>query len=161
MTLERNTGKKIDVDNIDLDLMKEKTTPDPGLIEFAHTVGSAIVKPTDAGKISGMAVTAMHDQTHRQFKQLYDQMQTLVEQARDLKNRVKLSERVYLAKINFEPVINHIYYLYQREDGTDFLSMIGPDEWGRVKPFAVFLGKIQLLSDHTWEILEGEELHTE
>jgi hypothetical protein len=159
--VERKPGKKIDVDNIDLDLMKEKTTPDPGLIEFAHTVGSAVVKPTDAGKIRGMAVTAMHDQTHRQYKQLYDQMQTLVEQARDLEYRVKLSERIYQAKINFQPVINHIYYLYQRKDTTDFLSMVGPDEWGRIKPFEVFLGKVQLLSDHTWEVLEGEGLESD
>jgi len=157
----QKTGKKIDVDNIDLELMKEKTTPDPGLIEFAHTVGSAIVKPTDAGKIKGKAVSAMHDQTHRQFRQLYEQMQTLVEQARDLKERVKLSERIYLAKINFEPVINHVYHLYQREDGTDFLSMISPEEWGRVKPFTSVLGKVQLLSDHTWEILEGDAIHSD
>ena len=159
--MAQKTGKRIDVDNIDLELMREKTTPDPGLIAFAHTVGSAIVKPTDAGKIRGKAVAAMHDQTHRQFRQLYDQMQTLVEQARDLEYRVKLSERIYLAKINFEPVINHVYYLYQRKDGTDFLSMVSPAEWGRVQPFEVFLGKVQLLSDHTWEVLEGEGPDTE
>ncbi len=140
-----------------MEKLKEKTTADPGLIEFAHTVGGAIIKPTDAGKIRGKAVSAMHDQTTRQFRQLYDQMQTLVQQARDLKERVNISERIYMAKINFDPVINHYYWLYQRKDGTDFLSMVGPEEWGRVKPFEKCLAKVQLLSDHTWEVLESEE----
>lgn len=140
-----------------MEKLKEKTTADPGLIEFAHTVGGALIKPTDAGKIRGKAVSAMHDQTTRQFRQLYDQMQTLVQQARDLKERVNISERIYMARINFDPVINHHYWLYQREDNTDFLSMIGPEEWGRVKPFKKCLARVQLLSDHTWEILESEE----
>lgn len=154
--MSERIGKKTDITVIDLERLKEKTTADPGLIEFAHTVGSALIKPTDQGRIKGVAISAMHDQTHRQFRQLYEQMQTLVAQARDLKERVAISERIYQAKINFEPVIHKEYYLYQRKDGSDFLSMVGYDEWGRVKPFEKFIAKVKLLSDHTWEVLEGD-----
>ena len=42
--------KKIDIDNIDLERMKDKVADLPGLIEYAHSVGSAIVKPEDKGK---------------------------------------------------------------------------------------------------------------
>lgn len=150
-------GTKIDVERIDLEKMREKTTADPGLIEFAHTVGSGLIKPTDQGKIKGMAVAAMHDQTSRQFKQLYDQMQVLVNQAKELKQRIEASERIYKAKISFQPVINHTYFLYQREDETDFLSMVAPDQWGRVKPFSKFIAELKLLSDHTWEVIPDEQ----
>ena len=148
-------GKEIDLSHVDLEKMRELTTADPGLIEFAHTVGGALVKPIDRGKIKGKAIAAMHDQTHRQFRQLYEQMQTLVDQARSLQNRVNISERIYQAKMSFEPVINHQYYLYERKNGEDLLSMVSPDEWGRKFPFNAFIAKVHLLSDHTWEVLES------
>ena len=53
-------GKKIDIDKIDLEKMKEGTTDKPGTIAFPHHSGSAIIKPTDRGKIKGRAVSAMH-----------------------------------------------------------------------------------------------------
>ncbi|MCR9251030.1 MAG: DUF2452 domain-containing protein [bacterium] len=158
--MSEKRGKKVDLSRVDMDRMKEMTVADPGLIEFAHTVGSALVKPIDQGKTKGKAIAAMHDQTHRQFKQLYDQMQTLVNQARDLQQRVDISERIYLAQMSFEPVINYDYYLYERKDGTDLLSMVSPQEWGKKFPFNLYIAHVKLLSDHTWEVIEspGQDL---
>jgi hypothetical protein len=144
---------KIDVDQIDLERMKEMTTENPGLLPYAHTSGGAIIKPEDKGKITGRAVAAMHSQTNMQMSQIYQQMQLLADQAKKIQKRVEVSERIYNASISFEPLINHIYYLYQKEDGTDFLSMIAPDEWGRKKGFASFVAEIKLLADHTWDVL--------
>ncbi|MEO1051293.1 MAG: DUF2452 domain-containing protein [Bacteroidota bacterium] len=149
--------KRYQLSDIEFEKQKEKITENPGLIAYPHHVGSAAIKPEDQGKIKGKAVAAMHDQTTRQMQQLYDQMQTLAQQAQALKKRVEISERIYLSHITFEPVIGKGYFLYQRKDGTDTLSMIGPDEWGKSFPFEAFLAKVQLLSDHTWEVLDGEE----
>jgi len=146
-------GKKIDVEKLDLELMKEKTTENPGILPYAHHSGSALIKPEDKGKITGRAVAAMHSQTDMQMAQIYDQMQLLAEQAKKIKARVEVSERIYQASISFEPLINHRYCLYQKTDGTDFLSMIAPEEWGRKKDWAHFIAEIKLLADHTWEIL--------
>ncbi|MCE2706991.1 MAG: DUF2452 domain-containing protein [Bacteroidota bacterium] len=146
-------GKKIDVEKLDLELMKEKTTENPGILPYAHHSGSALIKPEDKGKITGRAVAAMHSQTDMQMAQIYDQMQLLAEQAKKIKARVEVSERIYQASISFEPLINHRYFLYQKADGTDFLSMIAPEEWGRKKDWAHFIAEIKLLADHTWEIL--------
>ncbi|MEM9324547.1 MAG: DUF2452 domain-containing protein [Bacteroidota bacterium] len=148
---------KIDVSQIDLEKEKEKITDYPGLIQFAHSVGSAIVRPEDKGRIKGNAVAAMHDQTDRQFQQLFEQMQTLVQQANYLKKRVEMSERIYLATMSFQPVIGKEYHLYQRKTGEDILSMVSLEEWGRSFPFEKYVGKVRLLSDHTWEIIETTE----
>jgi hypothetical protein len=145
--------QKIDIDRIDLDRMKEMTTENPGLLPYAHTSGGAIIRPEDKGKITGRAVSAMHSQTDMQMAQIYQQMQLLADQAKLIQKRVEVSERIYQASIGFEPLINHIYYLFEKEDGTDFLSMIAPEEWGRRKGFASFVAEIKLLADHTWEIL--------
>lgn len=147
------TGKKIDVDRIDLDRMKEKTTETPGLLPYAHHSGSAIIKPEDKGKITGRAVAAMHSQTDMQMAQIYDQMRLLADQAKKIQSRIEVSERIYQASIAFEPLINHRYFLYQKADGSDFMSMIAPEEWGRKKDWAAFVAEIKLLADHTWDIL--------
>jgi cellobiose-specific phosphotransferase system component IIA len=147
------TGKKIDVDRIDLDRMKEKTTETPGMLPFAHHSGSALIKPEDKGKITGRAVAAMHSQTDMQMAQIYDQMRLLADQAKKIQSRIEVSERIYQASIAFEPLINHRYFLYQKADGVDFMSMIAPEEWGRKKDWAAFVAEVKLLADHTWEIL--------
>jgi len=146
-------GKKIDVEKLDLERMKDKTTENPGILPYAHHAGSALIKPEDKGKITGRAVAAMHSQTDMQMSQIYQQMQLLADQAKKIQARIEVSERIYQASIAFEPLINHHYFLYQKSDGIDFMSMIAPEEWGRKKDFAEFIAEVKLLADHTWEIL--------
>jgi len=155
-------SNKIDISKIDLEREKDKITDYPGLIAYAHNVGSAIVKPEDKGRIKGNAIAAMHDQTDRQFRQLFEQMQTLVQQAEYLKKRVEISERIYVADMGFSPVMNKTYYLFKRKIGTDVLSMVSPEEWGKRFPFESFIAEVKLMSDHTWEIVkaEGEEFYS-
>ena len=137
-------------ENIYID--KDKMAENPGLLPFAHTVGSAVIKPEDTGKIKGRAVTAMRQQTELQLSQIYQQMQLLAEQANRIKQRVDVSERIYTAAVGFEPLIGQTYYLYQRKDGSDVLSLIAPQEWGRSKPFEKFVAKVTMLADHTWDV---------
>ncbi|MBC6400167.1 MAG: DUF2452 domain-containing protein [Ekhidna sp.] len=151
---------KIDIFQIDLDKEKEKITDFPGLIEYAHHAGSAIIKPEHKGRIKGNAIAAMYDQTDRQLRQIYEQVQTLIEQAGKLKSRVDVSERIYQANISFQPVIGKVYYLYRKNEGNDILSMVSPEEWGKSFPYASFEAKVRLLSDHTWEIIDSaNEFH--
>jgi hypothetical protein len=154
---EMEKKNKIDVDRIDLDRLKEKTTENPGLLPYAHQSGSALIKPEDKGKITGRAVSAMHSQTDMQMAQIYQQMQLLADQANTIKKRVEISERIYQTSIGFEPLINHIYFLYEKEDRTSFLSLVAPEEWGRKGNQYQFLAEVKLLADHTWEILRSGE----
>ncbi len=125
----------------------------PGLLPYAHTAGGAVIRPEDKGRIRGNAMTAMYDQTDRQMDQLRTQMETLVNQAKSLSQRMEISEIIYQADIPFQPVIHHLYHLYQRkQEGTFLLSMIAPHEWGRKKPYD-HISTIRLLGDHTWEVM--------
>ena len=135
---------------------KDKVAENPGLLPYAHTTGSAVIRPEDKGRIRGNAMTAMYDQTDRQMEQLRQQMETLVQQAKSLDQRMQISEVIYQADIPFQPVIHHIYHLYRRKsDGTHLISMIAPAEWGRKAPYE-YLATVRLLGDHTWEVREGE-----
>ena len=133
---------------------KDKITENPGTLPYAHTVGGAVIEPSKKGVIKNKSIAAMEQQTNRQLKQLYDQMKVLAEQAKALQNRAEISRQIYESEMGFEPVIGHTYHLYIRKsEGKYVLSMIGPDEWGKSKPYD-YVSKVSLLADHTWEILE-------
>lgn len=138
---------------------KDKITENPHSLEYAHHVGSALIKPEDKGKIKGRALSAMEHQTDQQLSQIYEQMQLLAEQAKKINKRKEISEKIYQAEFRFEPIINHTYYLYQTKENSEVLSVIGPNEWGRSirKDDFIWLATVKLLADHTWEILSSIE----
>jgi hypothetical protein len=136
---------------------KDKITENPSTLPYAHHSGSALIKPEDQGKLKGLALSAMEQQTDIQLHQIYEQMQLLAEQAKKLQSRKSISERIYLAEMRFEPLINHVYFLYEKEDGQQLLSLIGPEDWGRSKHNYTFVAEIRLLADHTWDILRKNE----
>ena len=155
--MSKKSGKKIDVDKIDMDRMEDMTTENPGTIAFPHTVGGAMIKPEDKGRIKGRALSAMYEQTDMDMKQIYDQMQLLAQQAQTIQTRVSVSERIYQASIGFEPLIGKVYHLYVKKDGTDVLTLVGPEEWGRSMPYASYVATVKLLADHTWDIIKKEQ----
>jgi hypothetical protein len=135
----------------------DKVAENPGLMAYAHSVGGAVIKPEDMGKTKGKAVLAMRQQTERQLNQIYQQMATLAQQAKELRQRVDVSERIYAAQMNFEPVLNETYYVYEKEDGKDVLSMVAPQEWGRSYKFSRYIAKVTMLADHTWHVEYNED----
>jgi hypothetical protein len=153
----KKNNLKVNIEKIDLEKEKDKVSENPGLIAFPHHVGSVAVRPEDKGKIKGRALSAMKEQTDHQMNQLYDQARLLAAQANAIKKRVEISERIYTAQMSFEPIIGHSYFVYEKKNGGDVLSMVAPDEWGRSMPFEHFIAKVKLLSDHTWEVIDQEE----
>ncbi|UKN02681.1 DUF2452 domain-containing protein [Paracrocinitomix mangrovi] len=136
----------------------DKVAENPGTLEYAHHVGSGLVKAEDVGKQKGRAIAAMEHQTDQQLSQIYEQMQLLAEQAKKINKRKEISEEIYQANFRFEPIINHVYHLYKDENDQRILSIIGPNQWGRTKVKKYeWMATIKLLADHTWEILDTAE----
>lgn len=136
---------------------KDKVAENPHLLPYAHMRGGAVIRPEDMGKTKAKALLAMHQQTESQMSLLYEQMQLLAQQAKRIRARQIISEKIYNAQINFEPIVGHTYYLYQRQDGRYVLSMISPEEWGARLPYEKFSAKVTLLADHTWDVIEHKE----
>ena len=143
-------------DPIDNPIDPDKVAENPGLLPYAHHVGSALIKPIDQGRVKGRAVSAMYEQTNRQLDQIREQVDLLARQARAIHQRVRISEQIYLAEVHFNPLIGNTYHLYQRANGQSVLSMIAPTEWGRSCPYE-FIATVRLLPDHTWDVLERNE----
>jgi hypothetical protein len=74
----------------------------------------------------------------KKYEEIKDQFKALVDE-------VSWNEFVYTSTYNFLPVIGETYYLYEKDDGNVFLSLIAPNEW-RMK----FLGATRLESNNKW-----------
>lgn len=139
------------INPIDID----KVAENPHLLPYAHTVGGAVIKPIDKGRVKGLAVEAMYEQTEMQLDQIREQINLLAAQANQIKDRVELSENIYQADMGFKPLIGKIYHLYQRANEKYVLSMVGPEDWGKKKKNTLeFKATVKLLADHTWDVLE-------
>lgn len=133
---------------------EDKVAENPHLLPYSHTVGGVAIRPEDKGRMKGLAVSAMYEQTDMQLDQIKEQINLLAQQAHAIQKRVEVSEQIYRSQMNFKPLIGHIYHLYTRSNGQEVLSMVGPKEWGRTCPFD-FVATVKLLADHTWEVLGG------
>ncbi len=153
ITMEEKQEKEIkEKEEIINPIDPDKVAENPHLLPYAHTVGGSVIKPIDKGRVKGLAVEAMYDQTEMQLDQIREQINLLAVQAQKIKDRVQISEDIYLAEMNFKPLIGHIYHLYKKKDEKNVLSMIAPAEWGRKSPYE-FVATVKLLADHTWDIL--------
>ncbi len=145
----KNQEKPDFINPIDIDHVAEN----PHLLPYAHTVGGAVIKPVDKGRIKGLAVSAMYEQTDMQMSQIKEQIDLLAAQARAIHKRIEISEIIYQAEMSIKPLISHTYHLYKRnKTGKHLLSMVAPDEWGRSSTL-IFVATVKLLADHTWDIL--------
>jgi len=134
----------------------DKISESPGLLPYAHHIGSAIIRPLDKGKTKGISMKAMYQQTESQLLQIKEQVETLIRQAQAIHDRIAVSEKIYIADCGFKPIPGNIYFLYEKKDGMHVISMISPEEWGKTKPY-LFLAIIELLADHTWKIHEKSD----
>ncbi len=120
------------------------------VLPYAASVSGAVIRPTEEGVIKHKAITAMEEQTNIQLQQIRQQVELLAIQAQEIQSRKELSMKIYDAKLSFTPVIGQNYYLYEKKDGTNTISLIGPKEWGLSSPFKSCLASVKMLSDHTW-----------
>lgn len=131
----------------------DKVSEDPK--RDMHHIGSAPALPVNKTQVKSRALMAMEHQTDQQLEQIKEQIELLARQAKNIQERRELSFEIYNADINFEPIINQVYYLYRRANGQNVLSMIGPAQWGsKAMPFDEYLCTCKLLADHTWDILD-------
>jgi hypothetical protein len=114
-------------------------------LPYATSVGAPIIKVDDIVSWKSRGITNVNKEFENKFNELKNQYQKLMEE-------YEWNELVYSAKFAFEPVIGEIYHLYAGEDGINFLSLIGPNEWNKE-----YLGTFKLNSDKKWIALHQKE----
>ncbi|XP_037005280.1 uncharacterized protein C1orf50 homolog [Artibeus jamaicensis] len=85
-----------------------------------------------------------------------EQIQHLQEQARKVLEDARRDADLHHAACNIVKRPGNIYYLYKRESGQQYFSIISPKEWGTSCPHD-FLGAYKLQHDLSWTPYEDIE----
>jgi|688.fasta_scaffold236429_2 hypothetical protein len=115
---------------------------------------SLIVKQEDMHKPIARSLYTLDGQSDMQFENIFEQLEVLKRQYLEIEEKKRISKKIYDSELKFDPIILGIYYLYIRNRNEQFISMVGPNEWGRSrKSHLEYIAQIRLQYDHTWEIL--------
>lgn len=108
------------------------------MLPYATTVGAPAIKTDDVVAWKTRGIHQVNKEFENKFEELKLQYLKLMEE-------YEWNDLVYNAKFSFEPVVGEIYHMYHVEDGTHFLSLIGPNEWNKEH-----LASFKLNSDKKW-----------
>ena len=115
------------------------------ILPYATNVGAPAIKIDDLVSWKSRGISNVNKEFENKFNELKLQYQKLMEE-------YEWNELVYNAKFSFEPVIGEIYHMYRGDDGINFLSLIGPNEWNKEH-----IGTFKLNSDKKWIVLNQRE----
>lgn len=117
------------------------------------SVSSPKINPIDKRLVKANAFETMQYQASQQILLLKKQADLLIEQAKLIEERLIISQRIYEADLNFEPVIGTVYHVYEKK-GKTVLSLIAPNEWGKKQAYENHVCSARLLADKSWELLK-------
>ena len=115
------------------------------ILPYATNVGAPAIKIDDLVSWKSRGISNVNKEFENKFNELKMQYQKLMEE-------YEWNELVYNARFSFEPVIGEIYHMYRGDDGINFLSLIGPNEWNKEH-----IGTFKLNSDKKWIVLNQRE----
>lgn len=78
-----------------------------------------------------------------------DQIRYLQEQAKKVLEEAKRDAMLHHAACNLVKKPGKVYYLYERESGQKYFSILSPEEWGTSCPHK-FIGAFKLEHDMSW-----------
>lgn len=117
------------------------------------SVSSPKINPIDKRLVKATAFETMQYQSAQQINLLKQQAELLIKQAREIEDRLIISQKIYEADLNFEPVIGTIYHVYEKNAKT-VLSLVAPFEWGKKQPYEKHVCSATLLADKSWQLVK-------
>ena len=114
--------------------MKKKKKPDlvvwseergyyPRELTYGSNLGAPVIK---IDNVDGWRLSKVKD-VNSEFETRYNE---LIAQAQKLKEEYDWNELIYTkAHYTFQPVVGHVYHLYDRGGDNLFLSIIEPSSW--------------------------------
>jgi hypothetical protein len=108
------------------------------ILPYGSNVSAPAISQEDVSGWKTRGVIKTNHQFSAKFEEIKREYEKLIEEYR-------WNDLVYKATYNFEPVIGETYYLYVRESGELFLSLIQPQEWNQK-----FVGAFRLESTLKW-----------
>lgn len=116
----------------------DKVRMRPNILPYPHHVAAPKIETVDLSAFNTL-------QAHKVSKSLQKRAEEIAGMVQTLQEDYALNLQLYSATRSFEPVLGEVYHLYEKADGTQFLSLISPREW---KQKYLYSGVLN--SDGTW-----------
>ena len=100
-----------------------------------------------------LAEESIQSHVHGKLDVIVNQIRALKEQARDLMQQAQRDMELHQIKCNFEKIVGQTIYLYRREGGAPYFSLLSPADW-RGQPPHAFEGAYRLRGDRSFEEVE-------
>jgi len=123
------------------------------LLPYAVSTLDPVIKITDLTDFKKRSQKNVEKKVISKMEELYREYQELIEV-------FDVNKKVLESEIRFEPKQGHIYYLYERDSGKYFLSILSPENWGftqkkdMIEHFKPFMA-VRLNSDNIWEKVDA------
>ena len=121
----------------------DNVSDNPGLLPYGTNVGAPSIKQEDVSLWKNEKVNKTNQYFHTRYEEIKEEYRKLIEE-------FEWNKLVYESKFTFTPIKGHTYHLYQKEQGSLFLSLIEPELWNQI-----FVGSFKLDSNDKWIKVDG------
>lgn len=125
--------------------LPDNVTPNPHSLPYASDLGAPVIKPDHS--LGGWKVGAVH-RANKHYDERFNKLKT---ELQNLYSEFKWNEIIFNAEMRFKPVIGKEYYLYQKENGSFYLTLFAPYE--KIGGDVGYQGKFRLNYDNRWEMV--------
>ena len=119
----------------------DRVADNKSTMPYGDNVGAPAITEVDTTGYRQMKSKEASAKLRGRYEELQEEFRQLVATSEDTK-------RMYDAAVSFVPIIGHIYHLYRRENGEEWVSMIAPEEFGTY--YHEYIGSYRLATDSVW-----------
>ena len=93
---------------------------DAAIKQYGSNIGAPSISTTNVKTWKNVGISKVNHLLNTKFSAIQKEYEQLLEEH-------KWNDIIYNTEYNFEPIVGQIYHLYNREDGSTFLSVIAPE----------------------------------
>lgn len=120
---------------------QKKMTTNFSLLPYGGHIGAPKIDISDLQLSKHVELNKINHYFKSKFDDLLIEYQNLLDS-------YTINETVTKSDYKFIPIVGETYYLYQREDGTNFLSIIEPSTWNKK-----LIYKLKYNSNNVWDLI--------
>jgi hypothetical protein len=118
----------------------DKNIYDSFLKTYSTNISGPKIDIPDVALFKANSLAKANHKFSKRAEEIKEQIESLFQEFSD-------NEMIWDSKLSFEPNVGSEIYVYIKENGEKFCSLISPDEWGKKYNF---LGHFKLDTDFSW-----------
>ncbi len=141
---------------MDRRVMSDRPAPDRHSSTYPISRLDAPIDLVEAAREIQRAEATLEMAVGARLQVIAEQMRHLRAEAERLMRKARRDAELHRAECHLVRRPGRVYHLYRREDGSRYLSLLSPADWGQAPPHA-FEGSYRLEPDMSWTRTDAED----